>query len=247
MIKLKILAVVLLVFLSIPSVQASTELTMGVVWFPPDVILDEKTKECVGRNITITRAILLKYDIKINVICASPLRIYRMIESEEIDFTINIKSTEALTKYVEFSDIPFRKIILNLYTHNEPNQNKTISMVRGFDYQGYRQRYSDEGFDFIDLPNTISAIRVFMKGRSHYMLSYESPVEHYLATNNITMKNTVSITPLLEIDSYYGVAKHSPHRHELMQAFSDYAVKHHAQYFLSAWQQENAAKGIGGL
>ncbi|MFT6898282.1 MAG: polar amino acid transport system substrate-binding protein [Paraglaciecola sp.] len=236
------LAVVLLFFLSIGGAQASTEITMGVILFPPDVIIDEKTKECVGINIAITREILLKYDIKVNVICASPLRIYRMIEVGEIDFTINIKSTKALTQYVVFSDIPFRKIILNLYTHNEPNQSKTISTVRGFDYQGYRQRYSDEGFEFIDLPNTISAIQVFMKGRSRYMLSYESPVKHYMGITHLSMKNTVSIIPLLEIDSYYGVAKRSPHRHELMQALSDYGEKHQARNFLSAWQQENLVK-----
>lgn len=161
-----------------------------------------------------------------------------MIEDGEVDFTINIKSTEALRKHVVFSDIPFRKIILNLYTHNEPNQNKIISAVRGFDYQGYRQKFSDEGFEFIDLPSTISAIQVFMKGRSDFMLSYESPLDNYLSKNKLTLLNSTTITPLLEIGSYYAIAKRSVHLNELKHAFNDYAVKHQAQYFLTTWQQE---------
>lgn len=242
MARLKLLGVVLLVLLSIPRVQGATEVTMGMVLFPPYVTIDEKTKECVGDIITVSRELLLKYDIKFRVICASPLRIYRMIENAEIDFTVNIKSTEALTKHVLFSDIPYRNIRLNLYTHNEPNHRKTISAVRGFDYQGYRQKFNEEGFEFIDLPNTISAIQVFMKGRSDYMLSYEAPVQEYILTNNIIVKSTDTITPLLEIGTYYAVAKHSQHLDDLLQAFSDYAVKHRAQYFFSAWQQENVDK-----
>ena len=182
---------------------------MGVILFPSDVTLDEKTEECVGKNITATRELLLKYDIRGHVLCVPPSKLIRMIENAEVDFTISIKSNEAMTKHVVFSDIPFRKVILNIYTHNQSNQRKIISAVRGFDYQGQRQKISQKGFEFINFPNTISAIPVFLKGRSDYMLSYESPVQNYLLTNNITTKVSDSITPLLEIGTYYGIAKGS--------------------------------------
>lgn len=240
--KLKFLAVVIFVFLSISSVQAETELTMGVVVFPPDVILDEKTKECVGSNITLTRELLLEYGIKFHVVCAPPQRIIRLLQSGGIDFTISIKSVEAINKHVVYSDIPVRKIRLNLYSHNESNNSQTISSVRGFEYQGYRKKFSEQGLEFIDLPNIDSAIQVFLKGRSEAMISYESPVQNYMDTNNIARLNTYSITPLLEIDAYYSVAKRSPHRKELIEAFRGYSVKHKAQNFVSAWQQSNSVK-----
>jgi polar amino acid transport system substrate-binding protein len=240
--KLKFLAVVIFVFLSIASIQAETEVTMGVVVFPPDVILDEKTNECLGSNITITRELLLEFGIKFHVVCAPPQRIIRLLQSGEIDFTISIKSVEAINKHVVYSDIPIRKIRLNLYSHNESNNSQTISAVRGFEYQGYRKKFSEQGLEFIDLPNIDSAIRVFLKGRSEAMISYESPVQNYMDTNNIARLDTYSITPLLEIDAYYSVAKRSPHRKELIQAFRGYAVKHKAQNFVSAWQQSTSVK-----
>jgi len=240
--KLKFLAVVIFVFLSIASIQAETELTMGVVVFPPDVILDGKTKECVGSNITLTRELLLEYGIKFHVVCAPPQRIIRLIQNGGIDFTISIKSVEAINKHVIYSDIPVRKIRLSLYTHNESNNSQTISAVRGFEYQGYRKKFSEQGLEFIDLPNIDSAIQVFLKGRSEAMISYESPVQNYMDTNNIARLDTYSITPLLEIDAYYSVAKRSPHRKELIQAFRGYAVKHKVQYFVSTWQKNNSVK-----
>lgn len=87
-------------------------------------------------------------------------------------FTINIKSTKALANLVEFSKTPFRKLVLNLYSHSDAKNFSTISAVRGFDYQGYREKYAKEGVEFIDLPSTISAIRVFIKRRSNHLLSY---------------------------------------------------------------------------
>jgi hypothetical protein len=219
------------IFLS-GNVFAKEAVTMGVILFPPDVTLDEKTKECVGRNITITRALLAKYDFSLNVVCASPLRIYRMIEDGEIDFTINIKSPVALADYVVFTDIPFRQIRLNLYTHINGKEGETISAVRGFDYQGYRQKFENEGYEFIDLSSTISAIQVFIKHRSHYMLSYQSPVDNYLINNDLNIKDTVSSKSLMVIDTYYAISNQSAHLEALLRAFNHFKAEHKLKYFL---------------
>lgn len=116
------------------SLRAVEQVTIGAILFPPGVMMDENTKKCVGRNIDITRKLLLKYGISLQLVCASPLRIYRMIEDNDADFTINIKSTKALISHVEFSQTPFRKIVLNIYSHSDAKEVSTISAVRGFDY-----------------------------------------------------------------------------------------------------------------
>ena len=237
--KLKFLAPVIFVFLTVPNVQAEAELTMGVVLFPPDVTIDEKTKECVGSAITATKDLLLEFGVKVHVVCAPPQRIIRLLQNKQIDFTISVKSDEILSKHVVYSEIPFRKVKVNPYIRNELKQFKTISAVRGFEYQGYRKKFSQEGIEFIDLPNTVPAIQVFLKGRSEALISYESPFKAYMDSNHLAMPTTDSITPLLDIDAYYSVAKRSPHRNKLLQVFRDYATKHQTQYFLSAWQQKN--------
>ena len=236
---LKLLSTVVLVLLSLSYAQAKTALTLGVVLFPPEVTIDEKTKECVGSAITTTRELLIEYGIKLHVVCAPAQRIIRLIQSKEIDFTISVKSDEILTKHVVYSDIPFRKVKINLYIRNELKQFKTISAVRGFEYQGYREKFSQEGMEFIDLPNSVSAIQFFLKERSEAMISYEAPVQSYMKTNQIVMQDTYTITVLQEANLYYSVAKHSPHLNELLHAFRDYAVKHQAQHYTSAQQHKN--------
>ena len=195
---LKFLLTVFVVFLTLSYAQAKTAITMGVVLFPPDVTIDEKTKECVGSAITTTRELLLEYGIKFHVVCAPAQRIIRLLQNKEIDFTISVKSDELLTQHVVYSDIPFRKVKINLYTRNELKQFKTISAVRGFEYQGYRKKFSEEGIEFIDLPNTVSAIQFFLKGRSEAMISYGAPVQNYMKTNQIAMQDTYMITVLQE-------------------------------------------------
>ena len=225
--------------MTIPNVQAEAELTMGVVLFPPDVTIDEKTKECVGSAITATRDLLFEFGVKVHVVCAPPQRIIRLLQNKEIDFTISVRSDEILSKHVVYSEIPFRKVKVNLYIRNELKQFKTISAVRGFEYQGYREKFSQEGMEFIDLPNSVSAIQFFLKGRSEAMISYEAPVQSYMKTNQIVMQDTYTITVLQEANLYYSVAKHSPHLNELLHAFRDYAVKHQAQHYTSAQQHKN--------
>ena len=89
-------------------------MTLGILVFPPHSILDEVSNECVGRSVTITKKILAEYAINIDVVCAPPIRIYRLIENAKVDLTINIKSTKALPKNIVFVDTPFSTLSLDL-------------------------------------------------------------------------------------------------------------------------------------
>ena len=80
---LKFLLTVFVVFLTLSYAQAKTAITMGVVLFPPDVTIDEKTKECVGSAITTTRELLLEYGFKLHVVCAPAQRIIRLLQNKE--------------------------------------------------------------------------------------------------------------------------------------------------------------------
>ena len=157
----------LLLFLSAPLV-AEQKVTMGLVVFPPYSILEEQTNKCVGRFIEITKKILTDYSIQLGAVCAPPARLFRLLEKAEIDFTINIKSTVALPKNVDFVEPPFSTLQLDLYSHKQNKLDNSVAAIRGYSYHGFRAKLVDQHYKFFDLPNSISAIQLFLKKRSSH-------------------------------------------------------------------------------
>ena len=205
--------------------------TFGAIVFPPHTTFDEKTKECVGDSIISTRHILRQYDIEMDVVCASAIRIYKLIESGDADITINVKSTNALKQNVTFIDIPYQSLSLALYSHESIASQRTISGIRGFDYHGQRERLLANGFEFVDLPNSLSALQVFIKRRSSHLISYQGPVEYYLKEFSEKLQEPLMVTPLLSVDTFYAISKKSHLATELKAAFDGYAEKHKINYF----------------
>jgi polar amino acid transport system substrate-binding protein len=148
--------------------------------FPPDSRLDEVTQKCIGAFIDVTEKIMAEYTIKLDVICAPPIRIYKLLENADIDFTINIESTEALPDDHVFVETPYQTLYLDLYTHNKLTSIKEVAAIRGFGYHGYRNKMLANGYTFFDLPTSISAIQVFLKKRSRHLISYRAPVDYYI-------------------------------------------------------------------
>lgn len=220
----------LLLFLS-TSISARNNVTMGTLVFPPHSKLDELTNKCVGRFITITEKILAEYDINIDVVCAPPVRIYRLLENADIDFTINIKSTKGLPKDIVFVDTPFSTLKVDLYTHNNVHSKKSIAAIRGFGYHGFRTKLMTQGYEFFDLPTSISAIQLFLKKRSSHLISYRAPVEYYIEEKKLNINDDVSILPLITVPTYYGISGQSPHLEKLKTAFNAYAAKHQITFF----------------
>jgi polar amino acid transport system substrate-binding protein len=220
----------LLLFLS-TSISAGNKVTFGILVFPPHSKLDELTNKCVGPFITITEKILAEYDINVDVVCAPPIRIYRLLENGDVDFTINIKSTKGLPKDIIFVDTPFSTLKLDLYTHNNANSMKSIAAIRGFGYQGFRTKLMAQGYEFFDLPTSTSAIQLFLKKRSSHLISYRSPVDYYIGEKKLNIKDGVSVLPLITVPTYYGIAGQSPHLEKLQAAFNDYASKQQFKFF----------------
>lgn len=212
---------------------------MGAIIFPPSSEIDYKTNQCVGRSIDITRHILEEYYIELDVTCASAIRIYKLIENGDIDLIINVKSTSALSNNVTFIEPAYGVLKVNLYERLTDKPQRVISAIRGFDYIGNRDRYASEGFEFIDLPNSISVARVFEKKRSDYMLTYEKPVRYFIEQGLVTMSDDIKVTPLAEANNYYAVVKSSPKRSLLVKTLEDYAEKNEYKLFSTLSRLEN--------
>jgi polar amino acid transport system substrate-binding protein len=225
--------VLFLLFFGTP-VAATQKVVLGTILFEPFSTIDPNTNTCVGTAIDITRRILSEYDFDLEVVCANASRIYRMVENSEVDFTINVKTTSALAKNVEFIEQPFRKLELNLYTRIASSQRHTVAAIRGFDYNGYRKSLLEKGYEFIDLPNSISASRLFNIGRVENLISYSGPVEYYVKNHVLTIDDSILITPLDEITSHFAISKKSIHIQLLKGAFNDYANTHAFEYFVES-------------
>ena len=214
------------------SYAEQQSVTLGASLFPPSAYIDKNTGKCVGENIDVTRKILSHYDIKLEVVCTLPARMYRLVKNSEVDFTVNVKSTRALSPYVEFIEPPLKKLVVNLYHYGTNNKLKTVSAVRGFDYNGSRQKLIDQNYRFVDLPTPESALQLFLKRRIDALISYQSNVVHLKQQNAIEFPKEVTVTPLINVNAYYGIAKGSAHFDLLQYVLNDYARKHNLEYFV---------------
>jgi polar amino acid transport system substrate-binding protein len=220
----------LFLFLCTP-ISAKESVTLGILVFPPHSRIDELTNECVGAFITITEKILAEYAINVDAVCAPPIRIYRMLENADVDFTINIKSTTALPKDIVFVDIPFSTLNLDLYSHKNAQSIKSVAAIRGFSYDGFRTKLLAQGYEFFDLPTSISAIQLFLKKRTNHLISYRAPVDYYIQEKKLNIKDSISILPLIDVPTYYGISSKSPHLEKLKAALDDYATKYQLTFF----------------
>jgi hypothetical protein len=136
-----------------------------------------------------------------------------------------------LPKDIVFIDTPFSTLNLDLYTHKNAQSLKSVAAIRGFGYHGFRTKLMAQGYEFFDLPTSISAIQLFLKKRSSHLISYRSPVEYYIQQKKLNIKDGVSVLPLLDVPTYYSISGQSPHLVKLKAAFDDYASKHQIRFF----------------
>ncbi|WP_051275561.1 substrate-binding periplasmic protein [Aestuariibacter salexigens] len=191
--------------------------TLGLLVFPPEVVVDSETGKCLGEVIDISKLVLKNFNV--DVVCAPPARIYRLLEQGVVDLTINIKTTDALQDKVKFTNIPYRFLVTNLYGHKDKQDAGSVSAIRGFDYNGTRGKLASDGYQFIDLPTSTDAIRMFARGRSEYLLSYESPVKFLLDE----FPEKYSVKTLQSVPTFYAVSNVSPHQEQLLQRLNSVA------------------------
>ena len=65
-------------------------ITLALLEFPPHSYTRAGSMECIGYAVEATRFIFAKHGFSLTAICAPAIRVYRMLETGEIDLTINI-------------------------------------------------------------------------------------------------------------------------------------------------------------
>ncbi|MCC2616166.1 transporter substrate-binding domain-containing protein [Aestuariibacter halophilus] len=231
--RLSIVCVCLLSMMSQAFAEQQT-VTLGASLFPPSAYINKSTGQCVGENIDVARKVLSDYNIKLEVVCALPIRMYRLVEHAEVDFTVNVKHTRALKPHVAFVEPPLKQLVINLYRHGNVKEVTTIAAIRGFDYDGTRNQLIEQNYRFIDLPTAEAALQLFMKGRSDALISYQSNVLHIKQQNGIVFPAEITASKLHDVNAYFAIAKGSKHFDLLMHAFNDYAEQHQLAYFVQA-------------
>jgi polar amino acid transport system substrate-binding protein len=110
-----------------------------------------------------------------------------------------------LPKDIVFIGTPFNTLTLDFYSHKNTQSIKIIAAIRGFSYHGFRTKLTALGYEFFDLPNSISAIQLFLIKRSGHLISYRAPVQYLIEKNKLSMKDDVPVLPLANINIYYAM------------------------------------------
>jgi len=169
--------------------KPSAAIRVGLIIFPP-IIEKQIDDQCHGPALTDIRRLFAAQDLKVNFLCASPSRIYRLFNENKIDLTINVKSTSSLANNVLYSERPYIQLSVSLYTRQDAS-NKDISSVNKFEYHGMRDKLSREGYEFKDQGNPEESFAVFLRGGTDYLISYKRPFNAYLQT--ISQVQTISV------------------------------------------------------
>ena len=212
---------------------SAVEIRLGVHNFPPYFVMTDNAN-CSGEAVELSRRLLQSDDIKLTTVCATPARLYKMLQSGEVDLTINIKQTKALPDNVSFVATPYVQLSLVLLTHGAAvarEKQPTIAAIRGFDYHGQRQLLSEKGYSFIDLPDSISAVEMFIKGRSSALLTYEAPFNHYLQQYDLPFAAHYQCQLLEHIDAYFVVSEQSAHKTYISEKLTQHANSEQLSYF----------------
>lgn len=229
---MRILLLILLLLSDIAQ-AANTEIRLGVHNFPPYFVMTAPGN-CEGDAVDLTRSILQSDTVTVRTVCATPARLYKMLQNGEVDLTINIKQTKALPADVSFVAPPYVQLSLVLLTHGAAvarEKQPTIAAIRGFDYHGQRQQLAAKGYSFIDLPDSISAVEMFVKGRSSALLTYEAPFNYYLQQQGLPFASHYQRRLLETIDAYYVLSALSEHKDYISSRLNRYADTEQLSYF----------------
>ncbi|MFT6992701.1 MAG: hypothetical protein ACJASL_004701 [Paraglaciecola sp.] len=194
-------------------------------------MLDEQTSECIGSVIDVTKKILAEHGQEVDVICAPPSRIYQLMKEGEVDFTVNVKTTDSLPPQTSFVDTPFRKIEVELYSYINTEFRNDIAAIKDFSYHGYRDNLTQQGYTFFDMPTGISAIQFFIKNQTGNLLAYSSTVDYYINVKNLDIRDKISSQAMIEVNSHYAISNNSPSKQKLLEIFNNYAREHNVITF----------------
>jgi polar amino acid transport system substrate-binding protein len=214
------------------SSQGKQTLTFGTSHFPPSVIVDPESGHCSGDLIDNVKKIFVESDFRLKIVCAPTSRMYRMLVNGEIDLTATIKTAAQLDGLITLVTPTYADMHLSLFNHKNDKQLKTISAVRGFQYNGQRKILQQKGFEFYDLPDIDSAFQFFIKKRSAYFLAYKSPVIYMLNKDGLHIRHNIVEKKMDSIPLYFAISNKSAMFEQIQKVFHGFAAKNAVKHFL---------------
>lgn len=211
---------------------APVVLKMGVHNFPPDIVV-HADGSCGGPGLELSRSIFEAAGMQVEPVCIIPARMFLLLDSGDIDFSINIKSTRKLSRAHVAVAPAYSKLQLVLYSHLDSSsapRDDSVAAIRAFDYQGQRQQLMQQGYFFVDLPDSVSASQFFLHQRSQHLLTYEGPFRAYLLAQQPDLLKSLQRKPITSIDTFYILSAKSPYQATMQQAIHQFAKKHHCEY-----------------
>lgn len=215
-----------------PIASPDKILRMGIHNFPPDFVVSADGKSCAGEGYLLAQRIFAEAGFKLKAVCTTPARMYLLLDQGEVDFSINIKTTAAISKKHSFVEPAYMPMQLMLYSHalsSTAPQDKTVAAIRSFDYLGQRQQLLQQGYQLVDMPDSISAIQLFLHQRTQHLISYQGPFVAYAAqqpTDVVDLKQK----KLAEIDAYFVVSAASADHQRIIEVVQQHAKQHSCSY-----------------
>lgn len=207
-------------------------LKMGLHNFPPDIVVYEDGS-CGGPGLELSQRIFAVGGMQVQPVCITPARMYLLLDSGDIDFSINIKSTQKLSREHLAVAPAYSELQLVMYSHPPRSQaprDQSVSAIRAFDYQGQRNRLQQRGYVFADLPDSVSASQFFLHQRSQHLLTYDGPFRAYLQAENPALLKDLQRQAITSIDTFYILSAQSPHQQAMAQAIHEFAKQHRCKY-----------------
>lgn len=223
----------------LPSLSAETTavpdkiLRMGIHNFPPDFVVSADGKSCSGEGYLLAQRLFAQAGFKLKAVCTTPARMYLLLDQGEVDFSINVKTTVAISKTHQFVEPAYMPMQLMLYSHalsSAAPQDKTVAAIRSFDYLGQRQQLLQQGYQLVDMPDSISAIQLFLHQRTQHLISYQGPFAAYAAQQPTDLVVNLKQKKLAEIDAYFVVSAASHDHQRIIEVLQHYAKTHSCSY-----------------
>ncbi|MFC4656352.1 hypothetical protein ACFO3I_15150 [Rheinheimera marina] len=212
---------------------------LGIHNFPPGFVMSEDGKICGGRAVAILDRILKPVDLQIMPVCGTAARIYRQLDSGDMDMGISTATNPLVNHAHTFLTPAYTELVLVLYSHPKPLTDadaNSVVAIRGFEYQGQRLLMQQKGYDFIEMPDAVSAIGFFLHQRAQHLISYQDPFLYYLQQHKADVLSHIQQRQLMTVDAQLVVSARSVYKDRIIQALATFAAAHPCHYLTECAQ-----------
>ena len=214
---------------SIVPVYGQSPLTFGLYPFPPDVTQNQ-SGECEGPAVAQLKKLFLFSEQPLKILCVTPARLYKLFANGEVDMLLNIASTKALQGQSVIVKPQFHYINLAFATNKAMAEQKTVSAIRGYNYEGQREVLEQRGYEFVELKNGVDALELFALGRVAHHIGYIQHKEmlNFHDTKHLKL-DQIEFNSLELIPTYIHISKKSPHLETINAYLTQLISQKHCQ------------------